>query len=421
MKISQNLAILFFANKSKEDAFGYTPIYCRITLDQKRAQFSTGKKIDANKWVAKQGYVLNSHDDAKTINIELDSIKSDLRKTFHHLIAINNQVTAETLLNEYLGKSKKYKTVIELFTHYNSLLKQKSETPEPSISPKTVTRFEITKNKIIDFIKYEYQVNDKFLNELKSGFGEDLHFYLTTIKKIGSNTAMKYIKNTKQVFSYALVKEWIPSNPLGTFKCTYRSPIRERLTMEELNTIYKKEISVKRIDEVRDVFIFSCYTGFAYQDTYDLSSENLIIGIDGEKWLTKARQKTETVETVPLLPVALEIISKYKNHPYCVANNKLLPVNSNQRYNSYLEELAGICGIKKNLTTHTARHTFATTVTLENDVPIETVSQMLGHKSLRTTQIYAKITQKKMSNNMKELKEKLFPKNNSQPKIAQVH
>jgi len=225
---------------------------------------------------------------------------------------------------------------------------------------------------------------------------------------ISGNTAMKYIKILKQVIKMSVENGWLASNPLSGFKCTYEEPERDRLTMEELMIIYNKDLDLERLIEVRDIYLFCCFTGFAYLDVHDLTAENIIIGIDGEKWISKNRTKTKSPERVSLLPIALDIIEKYKNNRYCVLHNKLLPVNSNQRFNSYLKELACICGINKHLTTHTARHTFATTVTLENDVPLETVSQMLGHRSIRTTQIYAKITQKKISNNMNELKRKLF-------------
>ncbi|RYE34037.1 MAG: hypothetical protein EOP48_30585, partial [Sphingobacteriales bacterium] len=135
---------------------------------------------------------------------------------------------------------------------------------------------------------------------------------------------------------------------------------------------------------------------------------DIITGIDGKKWINKDRKKTDNPELVPILPIAEEIISKYREHPHCVVNNKLLKVNSNQKYNAYLKEIANVCGIKKKLTTHIARHTFATTVTLENDVPLESVSKMLGHKSIKSTQIYAKASQKKIANNMDVLTEKLF-------------
>jgi integrase len=204
----------------------------------------------------------------------------------------------------------------------------------------------------------------------------------------------------------AVDQGWLPVN-IGGFKCTYEDPQRERLTMEEIMVLYNKEL-IPRLAEVRDIYLFCCFTGYAYMDVLTLTPANIVTGIDGEKWLAKNRTKTDTPEHIPLLPVAAEIIDRYKDNLYCKHYGRLLPVNSNQRYNAYLQEIANICDIKKHLTTHTARHTFATTVTLENDVPIETVSQLLGHKSIRTTQIYAKITQHKISNNMRVLRNRLF-------------
>ena len=217
---------------------------------------------------------------------------------------------------------------------------------------------------------------------------------------------MKYIHTFKRIIKFACDQEWIEKNPTTQFRCTYHPPQRERLTMEEIMKLYKKDLTT-RLAEVRDVFVFCCFTGFGYIDLYKLTPENIVTGIDGGKWITKDREKTKTNEMVPLLPIALEIIERYKSDRYCQIKGCLLPVNTNQCYNAYLKEIATICEVNKYLTTHIARHTFATSVTLENDVPIETVSQMLGHRSIKTTQLYAKVTQKKVSNNMKALKDKL--------------
>jgi site-specific recombinase XerD len=179
---------------------------------------------------------------------------------------------------------------------------------------------------------------------------------------------------------------------------------------DELEKLQTKEMPSKRLEEVRDCYVAMCYTGYAYKDAALLSTENIQLMIDGNRWLIKNRVKTECKENVPILPVVAELINKYKNHPYCAKYNKLFPIHSNQKFNDYLKEVAAICGINKNLTTHTARHTFATTVTLSNGVPIETVSALLGHSSIRTTQIYAKVVAQKVSNDMDILREKLANK-----------
>jgi site-specific recombinase XerD len=239
-------------------------------------------------------------------------------------------------------------------------------------------------------------------------FISEFEHFLLTVQCIQTNTAHKYIKNVKAIMNLAVGLDWIPSNPFNLFKCSYTAPEREILNHEELYTLQHKKIDNERLSEVRDVFVFCCYTGFAYTDVYQFERDAVMRGLDNELWLSTNRQKTGTKESVPLLPVAIEIIEKYQDHPHCVKYNKLLPVNSNQKYNAYLSEIATICNIKKHLTSHIARHTFATTVTLANGVPIETVSSMLGHTSIRTTQIYAKVVEKKVSEDMQLLRAKLF-------------
>ena len=188
---------------------------------------------------------------------------------------------------------------------------------------------------------------------------------------------------------------------------TKREVLPEFLTEYELNKIATKKFSFERLEQIRDVFLFCCYTGLAFADIEKLKPSEIRIGIDGNKWIFTNRQKTDTLSRVPLLPVAIDILEKYQDHPACANSNKVLPVISNQKYNEYLKEIAGICGINKKMTTHTARHTFATTVTLCNGVPMESVSKMLGHKNLKTTQHYAKVLDKKLSDDMCILRNKI--------------
>jgi len=405
MNVRQTLILSFRLNKQRIKK-GKNVIYLRIKVNQDRSEFSTGQYIEENCWDHKQQQVNSKHPDASTINRILDIMRSDLQKHFSFMLAREENISAESLKNVYLGIKEKEYTLCEAFEMHNRRFAEKVKAGNKS--SQTLKRLEITKQKIISFLKYRYKRSDIALKDIKSSLAPDLEHFFTTVQMISGNTAMKYIKILKQVIKMSVENGWLASNPLSGFKCTYEEPERDRLTMEELMIIYNKDLDLERLIEVRDIYLFCCFTGFAYLDVHDLTAENIIIGIDGEKWISKNRTKTKSPERVPLLPIALDIIEKYKNNRYCVLHNKLLPVNSNQRFNSYLKELACICGINKHLTTHTARHTFATTVTLENDVPLETVSQMLGHRSIRTTQIYAKITQKKISNNMNELKRKLF-------------
>ena len=404
-----NFSILFWLNKDRIQSNGEMPIYMRITIDGKRVEISSQKTILPELWDQKAQQVKGKDTNIRMMNSYLDMTKGKIQTIYNQLIFNGGNITSAIIKNQFLGKvveeKPNHKTIMEAFDYHN--LKMAETAKVGKVSEKTLVRYKITQNKVKSYMKEKFKVDDKPLPELRLSFVTEFEHHLLTVDKIQSNTAHKYIKNLKKIMNMAVGLDWIPSNPFNQFKCSYQSPEREILNREELYTLMNKEISIPRIEEVRDVFLFCCYTGFAYSDVYQFESNAVIIGLDGEYWLSTNRQKTGTKESVPLLPVALEIINKYKENDYCKKNNKLLPVNSNQRYNAYLTEVADICGITKHLTSHIARHTFATTVTLSNGVPIETVSSMLGHTSIRTTQIYAKVVEQKVSDDMKMLRQKL--------------
>ena len=396
-------------HRSKNGEFA---IFIRIYVNRSRAEISTNLRINPEHWDDKKARVKSNAKNAFQINTYIDRTENELKEHFLYFCALKEMATAELVKSRFTGveivPKVTHKTILEAFDYHN--IKIEEQVKIGKVVPKTHTRYKITKNKVQSFMKHQYKKADMPLPELRLRFVTEFEHYLLTIDKLQSNTAHKYIKNLKKIMNMSVGLDWIPSNPFNNFRCSYTSPDRQVLTQEELNLIMNKDIHIERLAEVRDVFIFCCYTGFAYSDAYKFERDALTIGIDGEYWLSTNRQKTGTRESVPLLPIALEIIQKYQDHEYCKEYNKLLPVNSNQRYNAYLKELADICGIKKKVTTHIARHTFATTVTLANGVPIETVSSMLGHNSIRTTQIYAKVVEKKVSEDMLLLKAKLFGK-----------
>jgi site-specific recombinase XerD len=414
---TQKFSLAFRLNlqKKKNEEF---PIYMRIFVDGLKIEISTKHYLKEAHWDQKKGKVRPNAPNSHFLNANLEKTKHELHQQFLELIAKDVRVTPLALKNHYLGISEKpkEKTICDAFDYHN--LKMAEIVKVGKISEKTLTRYKITKNKVVDFMKATYKKEDIPLLEIRLKFVTEFEHFLLTVQKIQSNTAHKYIKNLKKIMNMSVGLDWIPNNPLNQFKCSYTSPEREILNQDELNLIMNKNFNTDRMNEVRDVFIFCCYTGFAYTDIYHFERNAITIGLDGEYWLSTCRQKTGTKESVPLLPIPLEIIQKYKQHDYCVKHNKLLPVNSNQRYNTYLKELADVCGIKKHLTSHIARHTFATTVTLANGVPIETVSSMLGHTSIRTTQIYAKVVEQKVSDDMKTLRSKLHVLQDSIKKIG---
>lgn len=395
-------------NRTRKGEFA---IFIRIYVNSSRSEVSTGLYVNPKLWDKKKSRVKTNAKNAMQINAHLDKVESRLKDNFMFFFATQEMATAKMVKAKYLGKdplSQKpsHKTILQAFDYHNTKMEEQVKIGQ--VVKKTHTRYKITKNKVHAFMQYQYKVDDMPLPDLRLRFVTEFEHYLLTEDNLKSNTAHKYIKNLKKIMNMSVGLDWIPSNPFNNFRCSYTAPEREILTQEELDVIRLKEINIPRLSEVRDVFIFCCYTGFAYSDIYKFEYNAVSKGIDGCYWLSTNRQKTGTKESVPLLPIALDIIEKYRNHKYCIEANKLLPVNSNQRYNGYLKELADICGIKKKITSHIARHTFATTVTLANGVPIETVSSMLGHNSIRTTQIYAKVVEKKVSEDMQNLKDKLF-------------
>ncbi|MFV5701756.1 tyrosine-type recombinase/integrase [Flavobacterium sp. XS2P12] len=259
----------------------------------------------------------------------------------------------------------------------------------------------------IEFLQWKYSVSDIDIKHIDHSFITEYEFYLRSVRKCANNTAVKYIKNFKKIIKICISNGWLDKDPFADYKSKIREVERDYLTQEEVQDIYSKVFATERLNQVKDIFVFSCFTGLTYIDVKNLTVSNISMGIDGGKWIFTHRQKTETASRIPLLPIPEELILKYANHPQCINEDKLLPVLSNQKMNSYLKEIADVCGIKKDLTFHIARHTFATTVTLTNGVPMESVSKMLGHKNIRTTQHYAKVLDRKVSEDMDLLKSKL--------------
>jgi len=246
---------------------------------------------------------------------------------------------------------------------------------------------------------------DIAVSQVNHVFVSEYDFYLRSVRKCNNNTTVKYIKNFKKIILICLASGYITANPFLNHKPKLKPVNRTALTLEELKLLENKTFSIDRLENVKDTFLFCCYTGLAYADVSALKAANILKGIDGEMWLHTFRQKTLTATKVPLLQSALELIAKYKGHRKC--KQQIFPLISNQKTNAYLKEIADLCGIHKELTFHIARHTFATTVTLSNGVPIDTVSKMLGHTNIRTTQLYAKTLEQKISDDMAVLKNKL--------------
>jgi site-specific recombinase XerD len=271
----------------------------------------------------------------------------------------------------------------------------------------TLERYKISLEHTRNFIAQKYQAADLEITKLDYEFISEYAFWLKSIRNCSHNTTMKYLANFKKIVLICVKSGWLQKDPFTGFKLAKRELERPYLSEKELQTIASKRFLIERLNYVRDIFLFSCFTGLAYADVKKLKRSEVAVGVDGEQWIFTWRKKTDTSTRIPLLPTSLKILNQYADHPQCVHEDRLLPVLSNQKMNAYLKEIADLCGINKNLTFHIARHTFATTVTLSNGVPIESVSKMLGHKNLKTTQHYAKILDRKVEEDMKLLKDRL--------------
>lgn len=395
-------SILFYLKNDKTDKKGLTPIYYRITLNGKRTECSLNMKIESNRW-DNSGHVKGNKEDARTINAQIKTVTNKIHEIQRDMLDHGEFITAKGIKNRLVGIDKRHKTILEVFKYHN---KQVKELEGKSFAPATVKRYDTTLNHLSDFIEHEYGTNDMYLKQLDYSFITNLEKYFKVVKNCNHNSAAKYIKNFKKVINLAIANDWIDKDPFLKYKITLKEIKRTYLTEEELFKIENKEITLPRLDVVRDVFVFSCYTGLAYVDVANLTPDNIVKGIDGEKWLFTYREKTDVKSNIPLLPKALKILEKYKNHPDVILKNRLLPVSSNQKTNAYLKEIATICDIQKDLTFHIARHTCAT-LFLTKGVPLETVSKILGHRTIRMTQHYAELIDKRVSEDMSNLREKL--------------
>lgn len=397
-------AILFYAKKTKVNSKGLCAIYTRITVNGKRMEFSTGRFIHPEKWSSAGGKVKGHSNEARSINRHLDILKTKIIDIQMEFIHAKIPITAKLFKSKILGEEAKRRMLIPIFEDHN---KRIEELVGKEYAPGTLERYKTSLKHTKEFLEWKYKASDIDILKINHAFITDYEFYLRSVRNCSNNTAVKYIKNFGKIIKICLANDWMDRNPFSNYKSKIRTVERVYLTEGEIQKLMEKEFTSERLSLVRDIFLFSCYTGLAYIDVKNLTKSHISIGIDGDKWIFTHRQKTESASKIPMLPVTQIIIDKYKDHPKCIANDALLPIFSNQKMNAYLKEIAVVCEINKELTFHIARHTFATTVTLSNGVPIESVSKMLGHKNLRTTQHYAKVLDKKVSHDMQVLKQKL--------------
>lgn len=393
----------FYAKSTKSNSVGLFPIYVRLTVEGKRLEYSTKKFIDPTKWSSSTSRMKGNSEEARSINSILDFIKNKINEIQYELLKEGVPFTVDEFKNRLLGTTERTRTLIPIFQDHNNKIKALIG---KEYAAGTLERYETSLKHTKDFLLWKYNVSDFDILKIDHAFITDYEFYLRTVRNCANNTAVKYIKNFNKIIKICLANNWIERNPFANYKSKVKEVERVYLTENEIQEIINKDFGTDRLSLVRDIFLFSCFTGLAYIDVKNLTKSHISYGIDGEKWIFTHRQKTESASKIPILPVTQMIIEKYENHPQSINEDRLLPIFSNQKMNAYLKEIATVCNINKELTFHIARHTFATTITLTNGVPIESVSKMLGHKNLRTTQHYAKVLDKKVGEDMKILKNK---------------
>lgn len=393
--------ILFYIRKNQVNKDGTVCIMVRLTVSGDVTQFSSKLNVDPKAWDVRLGKVAGNSVKARQLNDLLEDIRTSLKNHYRDIEVHESFVTAEKVRNAFLGFTAKQRTLLELFKKHNE---DAQKLVGISKTPATMAKYDRCYRRIEEFMKAKYNITDIALKEINHMFITDFETYLRTVSLCNENTTAKFMQTFRMIVIMAKNNGWIYADPFMNYKIRLKRVDRGYLTEQEIQKILKKKFPTKRLEQVRDVFIFSCFTGLSYIDIKTLKASEICTSFDGKLWIMRHRQKTDTPVNVPLLKIPLAILKKYDGQ---LPKGELLPVLSNQKLNSYLKEIADLCGINKNITFHLARHTFSTTVTLAKGVPIETVSKMLGHTNIETTQIYARITNDKIRNDMQQLSGKL--------------
>lgn len=404
MKKLETFSVRFITRASKNTQNSNEKLYARVTVAGERTEVSLGQEIASGLFDQNAQRCLKSSKEARLANSFLETVKYKLNDYRKEMMLDGKEITADSLKRKYMGipltDEIRNPTILELYEIHNNKLK---ELINIDIAQATYKRHNTSKSHVATFIKYQYGLDDFELDRIDFKFLNDYEHYFKTVRKCNHNSTMKYIKNLGKVIRLGLAEGYMTKNPFDKFKLTYKTVQRDILTIEEVEKLVKMKIPEERLDRVRDLFVFCIYTGLAFVDVTNLKMEHLVKTNEGTTWIKNSRYKTSVSFLIPLLAIPQRLIKKYDSFIKRSIDGTVMPTLSNQKYNSYLKELAIRAKINKNLTSHLARHTFATTITLNEGVPLEVVSKMLGHTDTKTTQIYAKIHEKAIMNGMKNL------------------
>ncbi|MFT4168924.1 MAG: site-specific integrase [Dysgonomonas sp.] len=402
--IQTTFSLLYVIRKHRLLKNGEASIYLRITVNGEVADITTKRSVRPEMWDQRRECSLGKLHRDKELNHYLETIKTRLYQIHREFEIDGKRITAKALRDSFYGKDEDSKTLGDVYREHN---KKCRALIGIDYSRSTVEKFDTSLSHLIEYIQYQYGKDDILLSELNCQFVTDFDFYLKTVRKCQNNSSIKHLKNLKKVVRIALANDWIKKDPFFGIQFKHEETHVEFLTQEELERIMNKEFELPRLELVRDIFVFCSFTALAFIDVKNLTLDHLMKDNNGALWIRKPRQKTGNMSNIPVLSVTKKLIDKYKDHPECIKKDVLLPVLSNQKLNSYLKEIADLCGIKKKLTTHVARHTAATIVFLANNVSMENVAKILGHSSTKMTQHYAKVLDSSIMRDMSTV-EKCF-------------
>jgi len=354
-------------------------------------------------WDAKRGIVKPKTSGAEEVNRHLEMVKNSSYSAYRALLEEGKGVTPQAIIERTFAQNQREFMLLKLVEYHN---RQMELAIGLTASFGNFKNYKTTLLHLQDFLRIQYKRNDYFLSDIDIDFLSRYGLFLQETKGCTNNGAMKHMQRLKKILTMGRKLGWMKNDPFQDFKIKFHKYDKIILDKEELQSIENLTGLSQKLELVRDAFIFSCYTGLAYVDLKNLTTDNIVHGIDGNLWIITRRTKTDVKARIPLLPKALDLMEKYKNHPKR-SRSVVLPIYSNQKTNDYLKDIATLAGIQKPLSFHVARHIFATVVTLSNGVPIETVSKALGHSDIRTTQIYSRVLDEKISGDFEILKHKL--------------
>lgn len=405
--MENSIKITFWLYKSKKNSKNLVPVYLRVTLNYDHFFKSTGIYVHSSDWDKKAMRIKGTTPEVNASNASLDAIRVKVMQIGNQLSVYGKPFNIHTIHKTLDGNDTNQITLMRV---YEEQLSEMKKLKGKDFAPSTIIKYKNTQLRLKQYIKYKYHRSDMYLYELNYQFMRDFETYLKDKFENANVTCYKHYQRFTRVIHQAMHKGYMDKYPFENYKIKLQKKKIQYLTQDEIDRIDKCDFKVERLNLIRDIFVFCIYTGLAYAEAESLTSDNITNGMDGELWMNIHRKKTKKEYQVPLLPRALEILIKYKDHPSCVRKGKCLPVPSNVKYNAYLKEIGDIAGIPKNkpLVTHLARKTFATTIALTNGMNIGVLSKILGHNSIKVTlDSYGTIIDELMLRNVKELKDKL--------------